>query len=146
MVEKTDERRYVPYVKDGGPCSCGNPECPRLGYREDVWVRKDTGEKFVHNDLPVGAMWWAPWFANHYFGFDGKSLVVKTPGGEWLIDSQASNCTRKGDNTHRCWLRDGEAPNITVGKNGPNTCSAGAGSILIGNYHGFLRNGYLESC
>jgi hypothetical protein len=39
-------------------------------------------------------------------------------------------------------VRHGEAPNITVDKNGV-TCGAGAGSIQCGSYHGFLRNGEL---
>jgi hypothetical protein len=29
---------------------------------------------------------------------------------------------------------------VTVGKSG-NTCAAGAGSIAVDGYHGFLRNG-----
>lgn len=138
MVERTEART---------PCDCGDPTCTQ---GDRPWKRVDTGEIIdSRQDLPPGAMWWAPWYQDHYAGFDGKCLVVMTPGGEWIIDSQAGNCTRKGDKTHRCWCRSGEAPNITVGKEG-NTCSAGAGSILIdsGNrsYHGFLRNGYLESC
>jgi hypothetical protein len=44
------------------------------------------------------------------------------------------------DGEHRCWVRHGEPPRITVDKNGP-TCQAGAGSILAGDYHGFLRDG-----
>jgi hypothetical protein len=41
---------------------------------------------------------------------------------------------------HKCWVRHGEPPNHTVDKRG-NTCGAGAGSILSGSYHGFLRDG-----
>jgi hypothetical protein len=55
---------------------------------------------------------------------------------------RASNCTMPNDMLHRCWVRHGNPPMITVDKNGP-TCGAGAGSILSGNWHGFLRNGEL---
>ncbi|HEX3800262.1 MAG TPA: hypothetical protein VH413_16320 [Verrucomicrobiae bacterium] len=51
------------------------------------------------------------------------------------------------DDKHRCWTRRGEPPNVTVGKSefGP-TCGAGAGSIIVPGWHGFLRNGVLEPC
>lgn len=76
-------------------------------------------------------------------GADGRCLAVILPNGrEWMIDAEASNCTRKGDRTHKCWVRHGEPPNITVGKDG-ETCDAGAGSIMAGDYHGFLRDGVL---
>lgn len=73
---------------------------------------------------------------------DGDALWVQTPGGSWCIDSRASNCTMPYDYDHRCWIRHGEPPNVTVDKNG-KTCAAGAGSIQCGNYHGFLQNGAL---
>ena len=69
--------------------------------------------------------------------------MCKLPNGrEWDIDSRCSNCTLPDDRIHRCWVRHGEPPNIHVDKNG-HTCSAGAGSILAGDYHGFLHNGEL---
>jgi hypothetical protein len=71
-------------------------------------------------------------------------MVMLPNGIEWMIDGQASNCTRPNED-HFCWVRTGEPPNVTVGKDG-NTCAAGAGSIQARDYHGFLRNGYLESC
>lgn len=73
---------------------------------------------------------------------DGPALWVQTPGGAWCIDSRASNCTMPYDYNHRCWVRHGEPPLVTVDKNGP-TCAAGAGSIAVGSYHGFLQNGCL---
>jgi len=77
---------------------------------------------------------------------DGKHLHVVLPNGDrWDVDSRASNCTMPEDKTHRCWVRHGEPPNVHVDKNG-NTCQAGAGSILSGDYHGFLHNGELTSC
>lgn len=73
---------------------------------------------------------------------EGPQLTVMTPGGRWVIDSRASNCGSPYDYNHRCWVRHGEPPMITVDKNGA-TCSAGAGSIQCGSYHGFLQNGEL---
>jgi hypothetical protein len=80
-------------------------------------------------------------------GPDGRSLIVRCPGGQdWMIDSRASNCTRKDDNKHFCWVRRGKPEDGTlhVDKNG-DTCSAGAGSIQTANWHGFLHNGLLHT-
>jgi len=64
-----------------------------------------------------------------------------------MIDSRASNCTMPDDNAHRCWVRHGrpEDGTLHVDKNGL-TCAAGGGSILAGNYHGFLHHGHLVEC
>ena len=71
----------------------------------------------------------------------GEHLYAVLPNGRyWDIDSRASNCGRPDDRTHRCWVRHGEPPNVTVDKQG-DTCTAGAGSILADDYHGFLRAG-----
>lgn len=45
---------------------------------------------------------------------------------------------------HKCWVRHGTPPNeiVHVDKNGV-TCGAGAGSIAIDGWHGFLHNGEL---
>lgn len=123
-------------------CVCGRVFGPEVGYQrwhEALYRRADNGELLTTRDAPDGAMWdahWLPWK-----GPDGRSLVVKCPGGgEWCIDSRASNCTLPGDMEHRCWIRHGEPPLITVDKEGL-TCAAGAGSIQAGSYHGFLRDG-----
>lgn len=74
---------------------------------------------------------------------DGPQLVVILPGGyPWNIDSRASNCGKPYDYRHRCWRRHGEPPDITVDKSG-RTCAAGAGSIAVPGWHGFLRDGML---
>ena len=105
----------------------------------------ETGE--VTQRRQPGAMWyanesWSESIGNP--GPDGKHLFVQTPSGPWGIDSDASNCTRKGE-LHHCWVRHGIAPNITVDKNG-ETCGCGH-SIAIpsdcSGYHGFLTDGYL---
>lgn len=79
-------------------------------------------------------------------GCDGKHYMIVLPNGEhWIMGRRASNCGRKDDHTHRCWVVHGESPNITIDKNG-DTCSAGAGSILCAGWHGFIRNGELVEC
>lgn len=114
-----------------------------------LWKRVDTGELKRKHEFPVGAMWVCDPEPddNTYYraGPDGKTLFVKTPGGDWNIDSRASNCGSPEDNEHRCWCRHGIPPIITVDKIG-NTCVADAGSIAIADYHGFLINGRLTSC
>lgn len=114
---------------------------------DTLWRRADTGEEMTLDEAPAGAMWFAYWMDGSGLWCnpgDGRSLIVKTPGGEWYVDGPCSNCTRR-DEPHQCWVRHGVAPDVTVDKNG-NTCSAGAGSISKPNYHGFLRGGYLEEC
>ena len=111
-------------------------------FQELLYRHVDTGVVTTIHEAPIGAMWYADWMPESWHGPDGHCLVVKTPGGDWIVDGRASNCTRPDDWTHRCWVREGTPPRVTAGKSG-NTCSAGAGSILIGTYHGFLRDGWL---
>lgn len=128
------------------------------------------GKLYTLWNEPVGAMWDCDWLKSDnggdwgYTGPDGITLCVRTPGGLWMVDSQASNCDRKQEvpaptaehpnahrfvRTHYCWVRHGDprSGNIHVDKDakraGVETCGAGAGSILIAKYHGFLRGGYL---
>lgn len=129
-----------------------------------LYHRADTGEKFTLRRAPIGAIWESPWMARYhgYCGPDGRSLHARCPGGDdWGIDSRASNCdspcthcgtayhAHKGDlghsyedaRPHKCWVRHGEPPELTVDKAGV-TCGAGAGSIQTSNWHGFLRSGW----
>lgn len=110
-----------------------------------LYKNTETGDTRTLIDFDAGAMWFQNWYLHFYEpGPDGNCLMCKLPGGyDWCIDGEANNCTRPGDKTHKCWVREGVPPNVTAGKNG-NTCSAGAGSIAVPGYHGFLRNGYLE--
>ena len=75
----------------------------------------------------------------------GHLKVILPNGHEWDVDGRASNCTKPDDRLHRCWVRHGDPLNpstLHVDKAG-NTCNAGAGSILSGDYHGFLHHGML---
>lgn len=72
---------------------------------------------------------------------EGRHLHAILPNGHtWDLDSRASNCTRREDRTHRCWVRHGSPPDVHVDKAG-HTCAAGAGSIAVPGYHGFLHHG-----
>lgn len=114
------------------------------------------GQLYTLRTAPIGAMWDAHWMQRT--GPDGITLVVKTPGGDWMVDSEATNCTdpaanHGGQRTHYCWCRHGDprTGDVHVDKDGP-TCGAGAGSIGIGTpgtpgyYHGHLHHGHLTEC
>lgn len=131
-------------------CECGyefTNDDQKQSFNEEIYVCRETNERMTLRDAKVGAIWRAWWYEDitGMRGVDGKSYCVKTPGGDWLIDGHASNCTNRNDDIHKCWCRHGEAPNFTVDKNG-NTCAAGAGSIMMRGYHGFLINGELTNC
>lgn len=156
-IELTDKDGAPPNDDPRWParCACGysfTDGDPRQVFVENVYARKDTGERMILRDAPPGAMWNAWWMTDSWKGKDGQSLMAKCPDGhDWAIDAVASNCTLPNDPDHRCWIRHGIAPNITVDKNCPGdnadkTCSAGAGSIATPKYHGFLRNGQFTSC
>lgn len=139
------------------PCkNCGVPIQRAIGNwhlsASRRYRRTDTGD--VRDDIHsfgIGAMWYCTWWKrdddSNLYGWDWDNLLepplcVSTPGGEWMIDSRASNCDQKNERSHRCWIRHGQPPLITVDKRG-KTCGAGAGSIAAGTYHGFLQNGFL---
>lgn len=130
--------------------------CPKCGQPARLWSygattilkRFDNGEE-LPNPVPPGAVW----AAEHPYrlGPDGRDLYCMLPNGHpWHIDGFANNCDMPEDKEHFCWLRTGrpEDGTLHVSKEAPGftTCGAGAGSILSGDYHGFLKNGVLESC
>lgn len=93
-----------------------------------------------------GDLFWSEFHTHPWDNDTELHLIAVLPNGQrWDIDSRASNCTMPQEKTHRCWCRHGEPPNITVDKNG-YTCQAGAGSIVAGDYHGFLRDGQFIKC
>jgi hypothetical protein len=80
----------------------------------------------------------------------GPHLIIVMPTERWWDPAgRASNCTRKNDTTHRCWVRHGDPAKgevVHVDKAGV-TCRAGAGSLAIPGWHGFLHNGDIhEGC
>ena len=80
----------------------------------------------------------------------GAHLIAIVPTGHWWdLDARASNCSRRDDTTHRCWVRHGDPAKgeaVHVDKTGA-TCQAGAGSLAITGWHGFLHRGDIhESC
>ncbi len=130
-------------------------------WQELLYRRVDTGEIVTTRSrnpsdppgaplsAPPGAMWNAWWLPDTpaWRGPDGMSLMVRLPDGhDWLVDAEASNCTRPGDRTHKCWIRHGDPRTepVTVDKAG-ETCAAGAGSIASAGYHGFLQAGVLTA-
>lgn len=139
---------------------CGEPFKPSDRWLVDHWRlyrRGDNDELVTLHDAPPGSCWDAHWYRDDYpprppgcgsmTGPDGRTLIVRCPDGhDWIIDSRASNCTKKDDNAHWCWVRHGKPEDGTlhVDKNG-NTCSAGAGSIQTPHWHGFLHHGELHT-
>lgn len=119
---------------------CG-VEVPKEGITKQIHTKRlyDT----LSGELEPGYLFWASWYPDNMFwdNHQGPHLCAILPNGrEWIIDSRASNCGSPNDRVHRCWVRHGEAPEITVNKNG-QTCSAGGGSIWVDDYHGFLQDG-----
>lgn len=135
---KESDRKVSREIFDGSGKSLGISE-------EPVYIREDTGAELFLRDAPVGSIYYADWYDDLFVPQKAHVVCVETPGGVWIVDSQASNCGIPEDHRqehHHCWIIEGEIPYITVTKNG-KTCSAGAGSIQCGNWHGFLKNGYL---
>ena len=131
LEDVRDKIDWDPIIKENGK---------RIGWGLHIIYNTKSGKP------EPGDMFWVD-HSNHEFNWEnqkGPHLHVILPNGiEWDIDSRANNCTMKDDKEHRCWVRTGTVPNITVGKNG-NTCKAGAGSIQGGDYHGFLTKGNLQ--
>lgn len=124
------------------------PAAEKQVWADRILRRADTGEEFRSRERPVGSVIDAWWGSLRRRGPDGRCLSVMLPGNhDWMIDSRASNCTMPEEHTHRCWVRHGspEEGNLHVDKNG-HTCAAGAGSIAIPGFHGFLHKGELYDC
>jgi hypothetical protein len=119
--------RHWPIICDG--CGYLFRDCDEWQWNQHrLYQRPGTDEQFTLRAAPVGAIWMADWTG--WNGPDGHSLVVQTPGGEWMIDGPSSN----GDRSRGAWTRTGTPPLITVRP-----------SILMRDYHGFLDDGILHS-
>ncbi len=69
--------------------------------------------------------WWLKGASRFKIRPDGMCLIVRTPGGDWMIDGPSNN----GNG----WERTGEVPNITVSPS--IDCQK--------KYHSYLKNGVL---
>jgi hypothetical protein len=141
------ERCALPINWDAS-CDCDD-DCPATdGGSCSATTRIGSGTKTTWDtpsgDLEPGCLYYGQ---NHDYcsglwtNCDGRHLYAVLPNGHhWDIDSRARNCGSPQDFIHRCWIRHGEPPSVHVDKSGA-TCSAGAGSIASGDYHGFLHDG-----
>ncbi len=146
--DEADDVPTWPHADKRWPTHCANCDYEFIFtdewqvFRETIYLRTDTKEPVLRSDNIPGMMWDAYWLPQK--GPDGRALAVLLPNGrEWSIDQRAKNCTLPKDTVHRCWIRHGEPPNITVSKDGV-TCKAGAGSIKSEDYHGFLQHGIFQ--
>jgi hypothetical protein len=141
--------RFVTLVKTTKPCS--DPACKREGCVEtERHYLTPSGEKI--DRLAPGDAYFLqyhdPGYEHCWSNCDGRHLFVELPTGRaWNVDSRCSNCTLPQDRLHRCWVRHSDPATgaIHVDKIGL-TCSAGAGSIAVDGWHGFLHNGALRQC
>jgi hypothetical protein len=127
------------------------PACERCGAAPSADAELDyfSGVSRIYNTASgrpePGDIYEASWYPpNFMFDDVERHLVCVLPNGhDWLMTGRASNCTMPEDRKHRCWVVHEEAPGIFhVDKNGL-TCAAGAGSIAVPGYHGFLHHGEL---
>jgi hypothetical protein len=122
-------------------CVCGHAFSPDDEWDvwcQDLYIRKDTGAlhtlgSSTPDAAPVGAMWYADWMQMK--GPDGHTLVVRTPGGDWIVDYKASNSGKP-------WERTGVPPKITANP----SIGIGEGPNGGWKYHGWLRDGVLIEC
>lgn len=107
-----------------------------------------TGERLASNKLPIGALYAARSVGSGGYapGYDKLAIMCVCPDRwHWPIDGRASNCTMKDDDNHRCWVRHGTvSERVHVDKKG-FTCAAGAGSLQIPGWHGYLHEHQLRT-
>lgn len=150
--------RFVIATIEERPCDA-SPACGRP--HEVTVYRLADGSPVEH--LAVGDAYFEPWAARrharertHSCAWDdcnGQHLIVVLPSvyagkprvyDGWSPDSRASNCTLPSDRLHRCWVRHGDVTkdpsSLHVDKAG-RTCAAGAGSIQLTGWHGYVDRG-----
>ncbi len=122
-------------------CSCGfvfDEDDDRQVNQEPIHRNVATGEEWPARNLPVGAMFDAPWHRAWGVGPDDISLMVVLPPERedtrshwWHVDGPSRNDGQPGPG----WTRTGDPRN-------PPTLSV-APSILTSDYHGYLTSGVL---
>lgn len=150
VAERPDDRSQPYHGSNPPEVAADDPMWPArcaCGYAfadsdtRQVWAdglyRRDDGAVMTWDEAPAGAVCDAFWWPDK--GADGHAWSIKLPSGDdFMTESTATNCgcrTRPSDAAHRCWTRTGVAPKLTVSP-----------SISVPKWHGFLRNGVLESC
>lgn len=139
----------VPHDDPRWPSTC--ELCGRPFEPGDYWQvsgdmilrRPDTGEDWSMRNLPVGAMFDGFWNPAQWKGDDGMAVLVVLPpagGGDarshlWNVDGP-SNSLEGGLKPH-AWARTGDPKAV------PATLDVNP-SILVSDYHGFLRLGVLS--
>ncbi|HWY34292.1 MAG TPA: hypothetical protein VNX68_06565, partial [Nitrosopumilaceae archaeon] len=107
------------YGKDFAEDSIRQKDWPPYKFIEG-WKRADNGLVLPNtSNFGLGAMWYATWYPKN-MTWDNETephLIVAAPSNtDWDIDSRCSNCGSPNDRLHRCWVRHGVPPNITVNK------------------------------
>jgi hypothetical protein len=157
-LDVVHESRYAERASKLNPdwpklCACGyefEPTDAWDTFTPHLYRRVDNGITTTLRDAPPGAMWYADWVIYRqdqgwFVGPDGHCLMIRGfYGRDFCPDQRARNCTLPDNDEHKCWVRVGEVPNITIGKTGGRTCGAGAGSFFFTDaWHGFCENGEL---
>jgi hypothetical protein len=115
---------------------------------EPLYRRSDTGELTTLRDAPAARCGTPPGSTMTPLHGRRRHLARGAHAGRHVDGRLAREQLHAADDdVHKCWVRHGDprTGELHVDKNGV-TCSAGAGSILSGSYHGFLHNGYLVEC
>lgn len=102
---------------------------------QDEYLRDADGNQWPQSELPIGALWDAPWLhGTTWIGEDGISLHVMLPPGR-ASDTWSPDCPSTNG---RPWSRTGDPRQ-------PDTLNVEP-SILTPYWHGHLRPGQLVEC
>jgi hypothetical protein len=134
---------------------CGTPIPMDLVKDGKVTLERGTSRQRRFNTLSArpepGDAWWRDLAAegDHQYcpgrwsNCNGRHLFLCLPDGRhWDVMGRASNCDKKEDRLHRCWVLEGDPAKdkiVSVNKRGL-TCGAGMGSFVSDHWHGFLTN------
>lgn len=85
LIEHPDYPRTDPRWPKACPCGYEFKEDDPWQVNERIlFSNPEMNGLITIDDAPVGAMWDAWWYDHK--GPDGRCLVVRTPGGDWIID------------------------------------------------------------